>query len=47
MATGSSQTRWADVKVLEIKRQDLREHFDELYSVLSPQAALDARSARP
>jgi hypothetical protein len=32
-----------DVKVLEFKRADLRERFDELYNVLNPGAAREAR----
>jgi len=32
-----------DVKVLEVKRCDLREQFDDLYRVLNPQAAAEAR----
>lgn len=32
-----------DVKVLDVKRGDLRERFDDLYSVLNPSAALAAR----
>ena len=32
-----------DVKVLEVKRPDLRDQFDELYRVLNPQAVADAR----
>ena len=32
-----------DVKVLELKRADLRERFDDLYRVLNPKAAVEAR----
>jgi hypothetical protein len=32
-----------DLKVLEVKRSDLRERFDELYRVLNPLAAAEAR----
>jgi hypothetical protein len=32
-----------DVKVLEIKRSELGERFDELYSILNPKAAAEAR----
>lgn len=32
-----------DVKVLELKRSELRERFDELYRVLNPRAAYEAR----
>jgi hypothetical protein len=32
-----------DVKVLELKRADLRERFDDLYRVLNPRAAAEAR----
>jgi hypothetical protein len=32
-----------DVKVLEVKRADLREQFDDLYRVLNPSAAAEAR----
>ena len=32
-----------DVKVLEVKRSDLRERFDDLYGVLNPLAAAEAR----
>jgi Type I restriction enzyme R protein N terminus (HSDR_N) len=35
-----------DVKVLEFKRQDLRERFDEFYSLLNPAAALGARQQK-
>lgn len=32
-----------DVKVLEVKRPELRERFDDLYRVLNPHAAAEAR----
>lgn len=32
-----------DVKVLELKRPELRERFDDLYRVLNPKAAAEAR----
>jgi Type I restriction enzyme R protein N terminus (HSDR_N) len=32
-----------DVKVLEIKRSELQQRFDELYSILNPAAAAEAR----
>jgi len=32
-----------DLKVLEVKRSDLRERFDELYGVLNPLAVAEAR----
>ncbi len=32
-----------DVKVLELKRPELRERFDDLYRVLNPRAAAEAR----
>jgi hypothetical protein len=32
-----------DVKVLEIKRSELRERFDDLYQALNPSAAMEAR----
>jgi len=32
-----------DLKVLEVKRSDLREQFDDLYRVLNPLAAEEAR----
>ena len=32
-----------DVKVLEVSRAALRDRFDELYSLLNPRAAADAR----
>lgn len=32
-----------DVKVLEIKRWELRDRFDDLYSILNPTAAAEAR----
>jgi hypothetical protein len=35
-----------DVKVLEFKRSDLRERFDDLYRLLNPKAAADARRAK-
>jgi hypothetical protein len=35
-----------DVKVLEIKRSDLRERFDELYGILNPKAAAEARQKK-
>lgn len=35
-----------DVKVLEINRSDLRDRFDELYSVLNPRAAAEARQQK-
>lgn len=35
-----------DVKVLEFRRQDLRERFDDLYRHLNPQAALEARKQK-
>ncbi len=35
-----------DVKVLEIKRSELRERFDDLYRVLNPEAAAAARIAK-
>jgi len=35
-----------DVKVLDFKRADLRERFDDLYRVLNPKAAAEARQAK-
>ena len=35
-----------DVKVMDIKRSELRERFDDLYRVLNPKAANDARQAK-
>jgi Type I restriction enzyme R protein N terminus (HSDR_N) len=35
-----------DVKVLDIRRSSLREQFDNLYSVLNPKAANEARQAK-
>jgi hypothetical protein len=35
-----------DVKVLDFKRSELRERFDDLYRVLHPKAAADARQAK-
>jgi hypothetical protein len=35
-----------DVKVLDIKRSELRDRFDELYHVLNPEAAIAARQAK-
>ena len=35
-----------DVKVVDMKRAELRERFDELYRVLNPQAAMAARQAK-
>jgi len=35
-----------DVKVLDFKRSDLREHFDDLHRKLSPRAAAEARQAK-
>jgi Type I restriction enzyme R protein N terminus (HSDR_N) len=35
-----------DVKVLEIKRSELRDRFDELYSILNPKAAAEARQRK-
>lgn len=32
-----------DVKVLEMKRPELQQRFDELYNILNPQAAIEAR----
>lgn len=32
-----------DVRVIEVKRADLRDRFDDLYSVLNPQAAAAVR----
>lgn len=32
-----------DVKVLEMKRPELQQRFDELYNILNPQAAAEAR----
>ena len=32
-----------DVKVLEMKRAELQQRFDELYNILNPQAAAEAR----
>ena len=32
-----------DVKVLEMKRSELQQRFDELYSILNPAAATEAR----
>jgi hypothetical protein len=32
-----------DLKVLELKRSDLRKRFDELYRILNPQAVAEAR----
>lgn len=32
-----------DVKMLEMKRSELRERFDDLYRVLNPQAVVEAR----
>ena len=35
-----------DVKVLDFKRTDLRERFDDLYRVLNPRAAAETRQAK-
>ena len=35
-----------DVKVLDFKRSQLRERFDDLYRLLNPKAAADARKAK-
>lgn len=35
-----------DVKVLDIKRSELRERFDELYRVLNPAAVEAARKVK-
>jgi hypothetical protein len=35
-----------DVKVLDFKRSELRERFDDLYRVLNPKAAAMARQAK-
>ena len=35
-----------DVKVLDIRRADLRERFDELYRILNPRAVNEARQAK-
>lgn len=35
-----------DVKVLEVKRAGLRDRFDDLYQVLNPAAAAEARQAK-
>lgn len=35
-----------DVKVLEVKRSDLRERFDDLYRILNPMAVAEARQAK-
>jgi hypothetical protein len=35
-----------DVKVLDIKRSELRERFDDLYRVLNPAAAKATRQAK-
>jgi len=35
-----------DVKVLDLKRSDLRERFDDLYRALNPKAAAAARQAK-
>jgi type I site-specific restriction endonuclease len=35
-----------DVKVMDMKRSELRERFDDLYRVLNPKAANDARQAK-
>lgn len=35
-----------DVKVLDFKRAELRERFDDLYRVLNPRAASEARQAK-
>jgi hypothetical protein len=35
-----------DVKVLDFKRSELRERFDDLYRVLNPKAAAVARQAK-
>jgi hypothetical protein len=35
-----------DAKVLEFNRSDLRERFDDLYRLLNPKAAADARRAK-
>jgi hypothetical protein len=32
-----------DIRVVEIKNGQLRERFDDLYAVLNPKAALEAR----
>ena len=32
-----------DVKVLEVKRPELQQRFDEIYAVLNPRAARQAR----
>ena len=35
-----------DVQVLEFQRSDLRERFDDLYRLLNPKAAAEARQAK-
>jgi Type I restriction enzyme R protein N terminus (HSDR_N) len=35
-----------DVKVLEVSRTELRDHFDDLYRVLNPDAAAETRRAK-
>jgi hypothetical protein len=35
-----------DVKVLDFKRSDLDSRFDDLYRVLNPKAAAEARQAK-
>jgi hypothetical protein len=35
-----------DVRVIEVKRADLRNRFDDLYSVLNPQAAVTVRKGK-
>jgi hypothetical protein len=35
-----------DVKVLDFERSELRERFDDLYRLLNPKAAADARRAK-
>jgi hypothetical protein len=35
-----------DVKVLDFKRSELRERFDDLYQLLNPEAVADARRAK-
>ena len=35
-----------DVKVVDMKRVELRDRFDELYPILNPQAGMAARQAK-
>ncbi len=35
-----------DVKVLEVKRSELRERFDDLYGLLDPKAAAETRRVK-